>query len=956
MGEQIETGGPYDLNEGQLCELCGKDALREAGAIFRDVYGIREARFRLRIAPSVVTRGEATLFGLDSPRMAIRAVCVNPEAKNSFVNLREGALITQRLAQLPWCEPTNAELDDGIVWTRSNGKIAIYHPLRPPMELPGEAYSHSVAGYTSDDGHLVADCVLAPPIDRRPGFKFIGAKLGQHYAESPVGNDGLATSYVRPITGFSGAACIQAAALMASAALADWPQERRHGIYPSMLSLGDVTAMAARQRRYVRMSGFVEKRLPQFFRRTGHSSFLHDVNDLDHEDLSDIFGGHVRSGCPLILSVNFYDVTQSLNGYCEKDPVRTLDHAQVLVGCQEHRGKSSAAISNWEVVLHDPSHRPFMCHKLSDVTKWMDRRDGGPHELGRYVFISVFPKGVKIPLAPYKPSDAVTKHESRSTPARKPGMIGNAKKLLHTAISSHKTLYDAWGFGVTYDETHWQLVQFNPKSPLLDQLSDDQYPLELLNIVRSRCGEEGAFCWLVRKHLFGGKTVVAAWSAQVADPMKLEDSLLCFAKRELNSKWETLYQNPRLQDLLLSSQAANPLPAPNVVKADIRVSGNQLPVANQNTYRDALSSLKVGLISSFRLIGMQESLEGWPVSAEFPAQLYVCPGHDPLLRIGGRTKHAETPYEFVGDLGNNDSRAKDVAQSIGDSCRSSGVRITSLATFLPPCHHIPRELRSDTFTGLIKLASELNDLKQGHDVRLIEIVAGMRTSSLLPTDDPAAYAGTPANERVKYFQRIISRQIPFREVAASIDQSLQNPEIRDLCDEHRLRFAIELEPGFGYALNGRNGLIRLGKIVNRWPIVRKYLGINLDVSHFHLAGIEREWLAEWLLGPNSLPINGFHFADHGIGHVSDLAIGAMCLGEKPRGEDGLAVFREWVQFAAQVVAKDSANQRDEALRTLYVEFEAAPSDAQVQKSVDVLHGLLSEMKARAARGGAVPLP
>jgi sugar phosphate isomerase/epimerase len=90
--------------------------------------------------------------------------------------------------------------------------------------------------------------------------------------------------------------------------------------------------------------------------------------------------------------------------------------------------------------------------------------------------------------------------------------------------------------------------------------------------------------------------------------------------------------------------------------------------------------------------------------------------------------------------------------------------------------------------------------------------------------------------------------------------------------------AVEAEPGPINLVRDRQTLLELCRLLDQGPHadLASVVGLNLDVAHWRLAGIDLEWLRSH---PDAKPIRNriipAHLSDHGKGHFGDCGLDSL---------------------------------------------------------------------------------
>jgi hypothetical protein len=191
---------------------------------------------KFRIAPSIISRGEAELFGLSTPRFAIRVYLEHAERPLGFVNARRLATFASQVPS--WAE----RLDEARVMTEVE------------RNLKGRATANDLLRRN----RCIADALLRAP-KRFEKWTMLQAQLSRAYGEvCGEDTDWAGTPFIRHISVSGGGLCAQATCFMATALL--------HRTARGVHGLADVTCLVSPDDLdELPLTGLTSKQLSRYF-------------------------------------------------------------------------------------------------------------------------------------------------------------------------------------------------------------------------------------------------------------------------------------------------------------------------------------------------------------------------------------------------------------------------------------------------------------------------------------------------------------------------------------------------------------------------------------------------------------------------------------------------------------------------------------------------------------------
>jgi nucleoside phosphorylase/sugar phosphate isomerase/epimerase len=313
-----------------------------------------------RIAPSIVTRSEAQLFGCDDLRFAIRTYL---DDKGSFVNVRRMAEFQKRAIS-------------GILLDFS--ELASSH-----------AFLFDYCGNGAREIEPVADGALVPSDRLRSSYSILEAKLGEIYGEgSPI----TGTPYVRHLSTSGGAACAQACIFMASLLLHDRVLTKGGAQLHSLMEIDAIAKGGATQlpgeKRFANaylLNGMKLTDMVVYLTATGKKATIESVplgEDLKKSaaEFSVRIRSFLRAGLPVIAIVR----SGSLDARDRSSPTPSrisgkVDHVVLVVG---------ASYTDDGFLVNDPSGKPFTEISATRLFEMSLSHTGGNTRVARCVAVA----------------------------------------------------------------------------------------------------------------------------------------------------------------------------------------------------------------------------------------------------------------------------------------------------------------------------------------------------------------------------------------------------------------------------------------------------------------------------------------------------------------------------------------------------------------------------------------
>jgi sugar phosphate isomerase/epimerase len=340
--------------------------------------------------------------------------------------------------------------------------------------------------------------------------------------------------------------------------------------------------------------------------------------------------------------------------------------------------------------------------------------------------------------------------------------------------------------------------------------------------------------------------------------------------------------------------------------------------------------LNPSLITSFTAMGFEEALKQWPGKSKTGIELYCfmrkdCP-RDALNYLAGLRSDPQARLELVRKFLAVRRRHGITAPVVGlasflpeislfgPDSRNRDTAIKAITTLLWLAKHIREEIKNDP-------TSKLEDYP-----RVVEIVAGSVIKGIW-RGKPTA----PDDEEYPIVALVEERELAIERLAEGLAQACEGA---GLLESDHLSLALELEPGPLFVLNSLDALKWCHRALEKQGIL-PFVGFNLDIAHWHLAGIRpsdlenEEELCRQIVHA--------HISDQSKGHFGDLVIGRVGF---EAGGDKLAVFRQWLRFLSSVWARPRPEGAPKKTHFVSVELEVCEDIEAVKESLEILDALL----------------
>jgi len=354
----------------------------------------------VRYAPSIVVRSEAEIFGISSPRFALRFYLAGDLG---FVNCRRLAVLAE-----------TADVETWRVWGRRIPGSR--HPLKRNVNITDELPPPDL-GDVLKEAHqsCIADCLFVPPAWLKRDYDVLITKLGRAYGEEALfsrtigsPNDPTTpahdfeiggTPYVQNID-LGGGLCAQAVCFMATAL------HQGTDDVLGVFGLAEITAYAhSDDSGELRISGLSIDEIIQYFGKIRLGAIQqmpnpHLLSVRKQQEFEVALSAYLRSKMPVILPVDMGRM--ACQGVYDRNGITvTLDssnayrHTIILVGCSNRFQDGQL-----QLVFNDPSWLPFMVETSDTLAQCGMYADGGVVE--DRLCIPVTPMQVRMPLLSWR--------------------------------------------------------------------------------------------------------------------------------------------------------------------------------------------------------------------------------------------------------------------------------------------------------------------------------------------------------------------------------------------------------------------------------------------------------------------------------------------------------------------------------------------------------------------------
>ena len=324
------------------------------------------------MATSMVTRAEAELFGVSTPRFSVRVYI-----DKSFLSLRRSHSLQTSFSKIGWAR-SRAEKGRRIAG------ITVIDP-QPTFPPPG----------------IIADCVLQIPNEFHNSHYIVKTDLHTVYGEAPPSENGQqgSTPYVQHF--WTTSLCGHAAIFICSMLL-----------YSELRAVHAPSEIAAVLRDdaldEILIIGLSPKHVSDYFRRVGANAVRQRCPDLSDGRVRDRFVNAVRAyvlaGMPVIKAMDI-NLLNKNSGIYRKGGVTLQRPASAGNTPEDHFiviiGAGLAHEDAQELVFHDPGTLPYLtatASELADASSWWLTEDGVSRKASGWEFQPVTPSRIRMPL------------------------------------------------------------------------------------------------------------------------------------------------------------------------------------------------------------------------------------------------------------------------------------------------------------------------------------------------------------------------------------------------------------------------------------------------------------------------------------------------------------------------------------------------------------------------------
>jgi hypothetical protein len=870
----------------------GERGLKRLRSLFHRLYGERGSQsLWFRAAPSIMTRSEAELYGVSSPRFAFRAYLRLDETgcDDAFANVRRLELLHQ-----------TARLHGGA-------------------DVPNVQHL-----LETSKSSCIADCVLPVPDRlRRPGHHILEVELGFAYGEGRKISGLPFTNFIR----LGGGLCAQANCFMATVLMQDYANGV-HGIAEiSALSSPDIMLNGGT----IALDGMKDNRMAQYFALVGLNavrqiSFARpSLSWLEQKDweyryeLDQALHSYLSSNIPLIV---FVDVAR-LNGQGTAESVYRKNSIHIERQVEQPKGYPHCALlvgtlGHSHYVCHDPATFPFLELDLDNlIDASLLSRESRDRCSGGLQFQAILPHGVVLPLL---------EEPSLANSSFKDG-LWDKMKAFQRGFAPNTQLPRFEGAHFTIGKV--RLVH-------LDWLAEPQprkilefLPSEFLKAIRTmtdRVAGLRGWSWIqFREHSGNDAADRSCWLWRAE-----ENSPLGWNPNPREHLFDVIVEQRGVLRALL-----NPDTSINEINEGFLGGAGDYPVPNPKPQVgcDAECTEPISLISSWMPTRFRHAMRHWPENVSIELYSFMQSDSEPI----GKSLGLPPPFTAVDVLASLDERSDLVSQTcelISKNANQVGVHVVGIATYIP---EISAEIGLKSSAAAVqalravgRISLELSRL--GHPVRTIEVVAGSRI-------DTVSYQVRDGNKD-QLSAVILSDAIAIDRFVKALQAALTPLHSRLL--ESQISLAIELEPGPLFIVRDWTTLQLLCAAIDSSPEwMSKLVGLNVDIPHWILAqdimkDAEGRVMLQKVLTVDKVKqlserIVHAHFSGHAKGHFGDappLDVGTM------------DEYLPWIRAVQEVFrSRDSAVSLRPSKR-ISLELEAARDTQVLQRAIDQMRSVL----------------
>lgn len=869
-----------------------------------------------RLAPSIISRSEAELFGLSVPRFALRVRLNHGGRFLGFVNARRLATFGSQMPS--WAERI-----------ATTGRIS---------DLRRDLTRRPTPAALLRKNSCIADAILQMPARFASSWTMLQADLSKAYGEASQGS-WRGTPFIRHIALTGGGLCAQATCFMATALLHD-EAKGVHGI-------ADVTALATQQHlNELRLTGLSERELSLYFSHpdVGLNARWQQprVGRLPEPTIAfrEAMKAYLQSGMPIVLPVDAGRLAGQNHDQC---PLRFGASVVRRNGCppglwfnraQKHPRHHAVLVVGTDnsdlFAINDPASLPFLVASSAELSDVGIYRDFDVGQMRPCLFLPVTPAAVRMPLV-----DAPATREERQK---------NGLWSLRLPLQGPLRRIPELPAVPPTDPGVWRLARAKdlPKRIAdLDQHRAQGVEILVQELLQSGHGEH--WCWLqcnrsnlwlwdAEKEPVNDQTWEASLSFLLATAISRGGGWKIEHVQRLPRQLEAPSSKPReaakperLRPSLISSFCVAPFSKmihhwPDAVK-HCEVYAFMQPDAERllpdhapvRTWKAWHATMKTRLANWARYIHVHtyKTRFGWPwfrFSDRYPT------GHrKPFTTAMQRLASAQRADERAG----KETCAARVANDLHATLREKrGIQVSSFATYFPEISSPNQDAADDAQKALLMLMRTSRLLRElEHPVKTIEVVAGSRINGVWPAEpikkerysQPAFVANRLAES--SGIERLLDRLLP----------------IANAAQENGVSLALELEPGPLYVLGEWQSIVKLCKMLEkdvRYAPLKPILGLNLDVAHWGiLKGITPASVLRCTSVANR--VAHAHLADHASGHFGDITL---------FDHHAKEYFAEWIS-ALETLAKDITPREPGFSGFVSLEFESCHCPHSLQTAV-----------------------
>lgn len=933
-----------------------------------------------RFASSIITRGEAELLSISLPRFSFR---IYFEGNAGFVNCRRLGTMCSNVM------PLKNRKSNQTIWDNDLTEVAAWRGL--PTD-------------TIQKGTVIADSLLSFPRNAPySGFKVLTAQLGKAYGES-ANIEG--TPFIKnfDLTGL----CAQATCFMANALLAN----HARGIH----GIGEISKLAyfpnSDDAAEMEIFGLGKKHFINYFRhsRVGLNAFWHTVHKHQGTPLGpgrspaerfyDLASVYLKSGFPIVVlldagrmagipptagrqvsgeEISYEHSIYKSNGLAQElmrehfELKRIRSHAALMVGYNNQERT---------FLLNDPARFPFMkasAEQIWNARAYNDEFNGTrnspvPNErdfrfrLLPLQFMPCLPGPVNLPLI-----DDEFSPEDISHPA--------GRWTLEKVIRNVLLALNPFGPETATDFLRYDIrrLVLMPLTKVCDWIRSSENPLRidstdsrtLAGMVNSYLESHGSrWCWINWFERGGAGQSPSLWIYDAEqspneteftfeDSKPEERALQFLVARFVYDRGAKVRWSHTIPQGQLKAQQGKAVASAGLVQKE----------ENSKSQPVSLGQVKLSLLTSFSVKGVDEAVENWPDSdGGIGAELYCFMQEDArkylpsglwrniaifprasvekfrgkvrnwfrernlprfnrktgsflphlekkaLLGIPLKSSFEPSAVERMAKLAEKTKAIDSLAKSLIGRFGKKSITILALASYFPELSssdHVRRRKGVAALKFLVRLGAAVVRHQDYKDNRWSDVSPRMAIEFVGGTVMDGIFLAERIN-RPEYDKRRLVANI--RDWGAALDCLINSLiEVAPAAKELDVTLLAEMEPGPGYVLGSCERVRAFSTMIRAHPGLQEVVGVNLDWAHWHF--IEGHSISTIPLGIKSL-MNRGHVSDHCNGaHFGDVAINAI--------HRGWQNYRDFFEFFAREQNKP---------RSVSVELECAGDISHVQNS------------------------